>query len=101
MAVKVQKRHRDPKLKLQSDNDTQTGQEGDRHSTHCPKRERKSPQYVKDYECKVMSDDQTLSNVDHCCREMHNVPQTFKEATSSSESEIWTTAIKEEIIHSH
>ena len=49
----------------ESDNDTQTGQEGDSHSTHYPNRERKSPQYLNDYECKVECNDQILANSDY------------------------------------
>lgn len=42
-------------------------------------------------------DDQILTNIDYCYRVMCNVPQTFKEAMSSSKLEIWASAMKEEM----
>lgn len=60
-------------------------------------RDEKAPTNLNDYDCKVEWRDQILANVDYCYRVMYNVPQTFKEAMSSSKSEIWTSTIKEEI----
>lgn len=42
-------------------------------------------------------DDQIPTTVDYCYRVMCNVPQTFKEAMTSPKSEIWATAMKEEM----
>jgi len=91
--IKVQKRHCRGSLKS-------TTLRQDREETvivHAILREREKPQYLIDYECKVECDDQILANVDFCYRVMCRVPQTFKEAMSSSKSEMWASAIKEEM----
>lgn len=41
--------------------------------------------------------DKILANVDYCYRVMFNVPYTFKEATSLSKSELWVSAMEEEM----
>jgi len=61
-----------------------------------PQRNRRAPQYLSDYVSDVECDDHILTNVDFCYR-VCGVPQTFKDAMSSSESQMWARAMKEEI----
>lgn len=46
---------------------------------------------------KVECDGQILAKVNYYCRAMCDVPQTFKEAMSSSKSEKWASTMKEEM----
>jgi len=66
------------------------------HSMRYPQRNRRAPQYLSDYVSDVECDDHILTNVDFCYR-VCGVPQTFKDAMSSSESQMWARAMKEEI----
>ena len=79
------------------DTNTQTGKGAEGQNRRCPQRERKRPQYLEDYECKVQCDDQKYVNIDYCYRVMCNVPNTFKEAMNSAESKLWTDAMQEEM----
>jgi len=60
-----------------------------------PRRERKPPSYLSDYETKS-DEDNIMLNVDFCYK-FSAFPQTYKEATDSSESECWKEAMNEEI----
>lgn len=90
-----------PKAKMADQNSEETQdvqiETSDGQSPRYPDRARKKPQYLKDYECKVKCDDQIPPSVDYCYRVMCNAPQTFKEAMISPKSEIWATAMKEEM----
>ena len=59
-----------------------------------PKRDRKPPSYLSDYETKV--DDKIMMNVDFCYK-FSGFPQTYKEAIESSESDHWKEAMNDEI----
>ena len=79
------------------DTNTQTGKGAEGQNRSYPQRERRRPQYLEDYECKVQCDDQKFVNIDYCYRVMCNVPNTFKEAMNSAESKLWTDAMQEEM----
>lgn len=67
-------------------------------STRYPKRERRAPRYYTDCDYKVKCDeDLEVTNIDYCYRVTCDVPQTLKEALSSSESEQWAKAMREEM----
>ncbi len=80
----------------ETDNQSSDQTEGGDQSTRYPKRNRRAPQYLTDYVPDVECDDQILTNVDYCYR-VCDVPQTFKEAMSSNESQMWAKAMEEEI----
>ena len=64
-----------------------------------PKRERRAPHYYTDYDYKVKCDedeDLTVTNIDDCYHVTCDVPKTLKEALSSSKSEQWAKAMREE-----
>lgn len=68
------------------------------HSARYPKRERKPPQYYTDCDYEVKSEeDQSLTNIDYCYRLTCDVLLTLQEALSSSKSEQWAKAMKEEM----
>lgn len=59
--------------------------EGGGCESRYPKRERKQPLYLSDYVSEI-SDQMLTEDIDYCYR-TYNVPQTFKEAISSSNSD--------------
>lgn len=61
-----------------------------------PTRVRKKPDYLSEYVTDE-TDDQVLTNVDYCYRLVSGVPQTFKEAVTSPNSNSWTKAMDDEI----
>jgi len=65
--------------------------EGVHHSTRYPKRTRRAP-YLFDY----VSDDHILTKVDFYYK-VFEAPQTFKDAMSSSELQVWARAMKDEM----
>ena len=65
--------------------------------TRYPSRNRRRPEYLRDYACEVESDDQTHLSIDYCYRVMCGVPLTFREAVNSSNSEKWVSAMDEEM----
>lgn len=69
--------------------------EGGGCESRYPKRDRKPPLYLSDYVSEI-SDQILTDNKDYCYR-MYDVPQTFKDAISSSNSDAWTKAMKEEM----
>ena len=75
----------------------QTGEGQSSQSTSYPQRERRPPQYLKDYECQVKSDDQEELTLDYCYRVICDVPQTVKEAMTSPNSNLWSKAMEEEM----
>ena len=81
------------------DTNTSTDESESSHSTRYPKRERRPPQYYRDYKCEVKcdDDDKALTSIDYCYRVACDVPQTLKEAMSSSKSELWAEDMKEEV----
>lgn len=54
-----------------------------------PSRVRKKPEYLSEYVTDESGDDQVLTNIDYCYRVMCNIPLTFKEAVTSSNSKEW------------
>lgn len=53
-----------------------------------PSRERKPPEYLRDYTQEDSDEeDKTLTSIDYCYRAVCGVPLTFKEAMTSTESE--------------
>jgi len=62
-----------------------------------PSRVRKKPAYLCDSVCGKESEDQLLTNIDYCYRLMCNIPLTFREALTSSESKQWVIAMDEEM----
>ncbi|KAG1933834.1 hypothetical protein F2P79_020360 [Pimephales promelas] len=64
-----------------------TGEKESVESRCYPQREKRPPQYLRDYECGINSDD------DHA----GDVPHTLREAISSPESELWSKAMQEEM----
>lgn len=62
-----------------------------------PKRERRPPQYLRDYECQVKSEDEEELTLDYCYRVICDVPKTLNQAMTSPNSELWSKAMKEEI----
>lgn len=69
--------------------------EGGGSESRYPKTERKPPMYLSDYVSEI-SDQMLTEDIDYCYR-TYDVPQTFKEAISSSNSDAWAKAMKEEI----
>ena len=70
--------------------------EGQSSSTY-PNRERKAPQYLRDYECHIKSDDLDDMTFDYCYRVICDVPHTVKQAMTSPNSELWARAMDEEM----
>lgn len=83
-----------PQAETENQNSAQT--EGGDQSMRYPKRYRRALQYLTDYVSDVECDVQILTNADYCYR-VCDVPQTFKEAMSSNESQMWAKAMEEEI----
>lgn len=79
-------------------NDTQNlDKQSDRtESERYPKRNRRRPDYLKDY-VQTAEDDQTSLTVDYCYRVMYNIPKTFEEAMQSSNSKCWSDAMEDEM----
>ena len=76
--------------------ETDEGQSSQATTTY-PKRERRPPQYLKDYECQVKSEDQEELTLDYCYRVICDVPKTVKEAMTSPNAQLWSKAMEEEI----
>ncbi|XP_066542004.1 uncharacterized protein [Hoplias malabaricus] len=62
-----------------------------------PSRVRKKPEYLSEYVTGEDNGDQVLTNMDYCYRVMCNIPLTFREAVTSSDSKKWVSAMDEEI----
>ena len=61
-----------------------------------PTRQRKAPEYLKEYQCKAECNDES-ENVDYFYRVAYDVPRTLKEAMDSKKSKMWADAMKKEI----
>ena len=61
-----------------------------------PTRQRKAPEYLKEYQCKAECNDES-ENVDYFYRVAYDVPKTLKEAMDSKKSKMWADAMKEEM----
>ncbi len=80
------------------DPSSNTGERESVESRRYPQRERRPPQYLRDYEYGIKcDDDHALTSIDYCYRVACDVPQTLKEAMSSPESELWSKAMQEEM----
>lgn len=74
-----------------------TGERERVESRRDPQREKRPPQYLRDYEYGIKcDDDHALTSIDYCYRVACDVPHTLKEAISSPESELWSKAMQEE-----
>src|SRR6218665_1980310 len=65
------------------------------HKPKYPKRNMNKPKYLNDYRY-VLEDDSVNVTVHYCYR-MYDVPNTYNEAISSSESQYWKRAMSEEM----
>lgn len=75
-----------------------TGERERVESRRYPQREKRPPQYLRDYEYGIKcDDDHALTSIDYCYRVACDVPHTLKEAISSPESELWSKAMQEEM----
>ncbi|RXN12697.1 Retrovirus-related Pol poly from transposon TNT 1-94 [Labeo rohita] len=86
-------------IKVECDAETDLKSESESgQSARYPKRERRPPQYYTDYDYEIKGvEDQALTNIDYYYRVACDVPQTLKETLSSSKSEQWVKAMKEEM----
>lgn len=87
-----------PQTETENQSSIQT--EGGDQIKRYPKRNRRAPQYLADYVSDIECDDQILTSVDYCYR-VCDVPQSFKEAMGSNESQMWVKAMEEEINSLH
>lgn len=88
-----------PSTVLQTDCHQQPVDDGEKHpmvtsqatsSGRYPTRERKPPEYLKDYtQDDSAEDDSTLISMDYCYRAVSGMPLAFKEAIASTDSERW------------
>lgn len=62
-----------------------------------PTRQRKIPEYLKEYQCKAECNDDKSENIDYFYSVTYGVPKTFKEAMDSKKSKMWTETMKEEM----
>lgn len=99
--------HCTPSASLQTESHQPPVDDGEKHpmvmpqaasSGRYPTRERKRPEYLKDYtEVDSDEDDSTLISMDYCYRAVSGIPLTFKELMASTESERWKKAMDEEM----
>lgn len=67
---------------------TNVGERESGESRRYPRRERRPPQYLRDYQCEVKCDNyHALTSIDYCYRVICDIPCTLKEAMSSPESD--------------
>ncbi|KAK5853459.1 hypothetical protein PBY51_014608 [Eleginops maclovinus] len=71
------------------------GTEEEQVEQRYPVRERKAPEYLKEYQCKADCDE--TENVDYFYRVTYGVPKTFNEAINSQKSKLWGDAMKDEM----
>ena len=62
-----------------------------------PSRQRKAPQYFKEYPCKAECNNDESENVDYFYIVAYDVRKTFREAMDSMKSKMWANAMKEEM----
>lgn len=74
---------------------TESTQEGE--EVRYPTRQRKAPEYLKDYQCKTECDNDDDEGVDYFYKVAYGVPITFKEAMDSKKSKMWKNAMREEM----
>ncbi|KAL6490090.1 hypothetical protein MHYP_G00004350 [Metynnis hypsauchen] len=88
---------REPSVETTEAGPTQAdGTEKEQVERRYPVRERKAPEYLKEYQCKADCDNET-ENVDYFYRVTYGVPKTFREAMNSEKSKLWDDAMKEEM----
>ncbi|KAI4888112.1 hypothetical protein NFI96_008428, partial [Prochilodus magdalenae] len=88
---------REPSVKTTEAGPTQAdGTEKEQVEQRYPVRERKAPEYLKEYQCKADCDDE-IENVDYFYRVTYGVPKTFSEAMNSEKFKLWGDAMKEEM----
>lgn len=77
---------------------TEVPQQGDdaERTRRNPKRERKKPTYLQDFETEEKGD-KLQTCIDFCYRAVCDIPQTYKDAIASTNSRQWISAMNEEM----
>lgn len=83
-----------------SDDSSQTqpsGTDDESEGGRYPTRDRRKPSHLKDFVTEDSDSDGIHTTVDYCYRAVCGIPQTFKEAMTSTDSREWVKAMDDEI----